>query len=65
MADRESKPSTGQPDRSDEHTLVFDSQWPQFKRTLSTEPGGLGAGIPFSHKGSRGRKSPRVPSRTR
>jgi len=65
MADKDSKPSAARPGRSAEHTLVFDSQWPHFKRTLSKEPGGLGAGIPFSRKGSRGRKSPRPSSQTR
>ncbi|KPJ63856.1 hypothetical protein AMK68_02955 [candidate division KD3-62 bacterium DG_56] len=48
-----------------EHTLVLDVQWPYFKRTLSKERGGLGAGIPSSRQGSRGRKSPRLSSQTR
>jgi hypothetical protein len=36
-----------------QRTVVLDAQWPHFKRTLSKEPGGLGAGIPGKAAGSR------------
>lgn len=52
---RSSRPQRGRLER----TVVFDTQWPHFKRTLSKQPGGLGAGIPFSPQTSRARKSPR------
>jgi hypothetical protein len=52
MPAKETRSSGGKSVRP-QRTLVLDTRFPAFKRTLSKQPGGLGAGVPHKVVGSR------------